>query len=246
MLVRMKFRRSVILAYCATAFALAQQAVTVRPKEIDDVLINPGIGFMTFHKANGGPINPENQGHPETSMDYLRVYWNFFEPQRGEYRWEVIENALKAAHAKGQTLMFRIMPYGTDASNDVPVWFRGMMGPEPTWNNPKSKVRTDPEDPRYLQYYGGMVREIGRRYDGHPDLDSIDISIVGAWGEGAGSAALSQPRREALVDCYLETFHKTPLVMLLTDEETNKYGISRRPVGWRVDCLREQGRCPML
>lgn len=43
------------------------------------------------------------------------------------------------------------------------------------------------------------------------------------------------------MDCYLETFHKTPLVMLLTDEKTNKYGISRRPVGWRVDCLSDMG-----
>ncbi|HSB17350.1 MAG TPA: hypothetical protein VLE22_23070 [Bryobacteraceae bacterium] len=81
----------------------------MRPKEIDDVLINPGIGFMTFHKANGGPINPTNQGQPETSMDYLRTYWNFFEPRRGEYRWDVIESALRVAHAKRQTLMFRIM-----------------------------------------------------------------------------------------------------------------------------------------
>ena len=59
--------------------------------------------------------------------------------------------------------------------------------------------------------------------------------------EGAGSAQLTQPTREALVDCYLETFRKTPLMMLLTDEETNKYGISQAAVGWRVDCLGDMG-----
>ena len=32
---------------------LAQSVVTVRPQEIDDVLINPGIGFMTFQRFNG-------------------------------------------------------------------------------------------------------------------------------------------------------------------------------------------------
>ena len=29
--------------------------------------------------------------------------------------------------------------------------------------------------------------------------------------------------------------------MLLTDEKTNKYGLSRRAVGWRVDCLGDMG-----
>ena len=31
------------------------------------------------------------------------------------------------------------------------------------------------------------------------------------------------------------------LVMLLTDEKTNRYGLSRRAVGWRVDCLGDMG-----
>jgi hypothetical protein len=29
------------------------QTITVRPKEIDDVLNNPGIGFTTFQRFNG-------------------------------------------------------------------------------------------------------------------------------------------------------------------------------------------------
>jgi hypothetical protein len=69
----------------------------------------------------------------------------------------------------------------------------------------------------------------------------VDLSIVGAWGEGAGSAELSDATRRALVDSYLESFSRTPLIMLLTDGKTNKYGISRKPVGWRVDCLGDMG-----
>jgi Domain of unknown function (DUF4832) len=137
--------------------------------------------------------------------------------------------------------MFRIMPYGSGPGNEVPDWYREMVGPEPQRLGPDSKVRTDPEDPRYLAYFGGTVREIGRRYDGHPDLESVDLSIVGAWGEGAGSADLSQATREALVNSYLDAFKTTPLLMLLTDEKTNKYGISKADVGWRVDCLGDMG-----
>ena len=43
------------------------------------------------------------------------------------------------------------------------------------------------------------------------------------------------------MDAYLEAFNKTPLVMLLTDAKTNSYGISKKPVGWRVDCLGDMG-----
>ena len=76
---------------------------------------------------------------------------------------------------------------------------------------------------------------------GHPSLESVDLSIVGAWGEGAGSADLSDATRRALVDGYTDNFRQTPLVMLMTDEKTNKYGLSRRDVGWRVDCLGDMG-----
>ena len=50
-----------------------------------------------------------------------------------------------------------------------------------------------------------------------------------------------QETREALVDCYLDAFRKTHLIMLLTDEKTNKYGLSKRDVGWRIDYLGDLG-----
>jgi hypothetical protein len=82
---------------------------------------------------------------------------------------------------------------------------------------------------------------MGQRYDGHPDLEAVDLSIVGAWGEGAGSELLSQPAREALVDSYTDVFRKTPLIALLMDRETNMYANSQISVGWRVDCIGDLG-----
>ena len=241
-----------------SAAALSQEKVVVRPEEIDDVLVNPGIGFMTFQRFNGDKLNEgkkwtegypieyqefdgnlENENHPMTSLAYFRVYWKFIEPGKGEYRWDLLDKALETAAARGQTLLLRIAPYGTGEDNDVPDWYRAMLGDEK--GLAEKKWRTDPEDPRYAEHFGGMIRDLGARYDGHPDLESVDLSIVGAWGEGAGSARLSQKTREALVDSYLEAFPKTHLVMLLTDAKTNGYGLSKRAVGWRVDCLGDLG-----
>lgn len=251
-----------VLLACAFAVPLlAQQPVIARPKEIDDVLINPGIGFMTFQRFNGDALNEgtrwtegfpiayqefkgslKNQNHPDTAMAYFRVYWRYIEPEPGKFAWEQFDNALKTAHSRGQTLMIRIAPYGSsgEQKDDVPDWYRKIMGDE-KGKMPVQKWRTDPEDPRYAKAFGDMIRAFGKRYDGHPSLESVDLSIVGAWGEGSGSAELTQKTREALVDAYLEAFQKTPLVMLLTDAKTNSYGISKKPVGWRVDCLGDMG-----
>ena len=236
----------------------AQDAVIVRPVEIDDVLVNPGIGFMTFQRFNGDDLNAgqgwtegfpieyqdwdgdlANDHHPATSIAYFRVYWKFIEPESGQYRWDLIDRALDTARSRGQSLMLRIAPYGTGPERDVPDWYRGMLGDEGTL--PEKKWQTNPEDPRYAHHFGGLIRAMGQRYDGHPDLESVDMSIVGAWGEGAGSNLLTQGTREALIDSYTESFTRTPLVMLLTDEKTNRYGLSRRDVGWRVDCLGDMG-----
>jgi Domain of unknown function (DUF4832)/Beta-galactosidase len=253
-------RKHALTALLFAAAAFAQDPVVVRPKEIDDVLVNPGIGFMTFQRFNGDALNEgtkwtegypiayqpfkgslENKNHPMTSIAYFRVYWKFIEPEEGKYRWDLLDNAMRTAHDRRQTLMLRIAPYGTEKDNDVPDWYRKVSGEDASEKLPDRKWRVNPENPNYARYFGRMVRALGARYDGHPDLELVDISIVGAWGEGAGTDLLSQPTREALMDAYVESFKKTPLAIQPTDEKTSAYANSKMPVGWRVDCLGDMG-----
>ncbi|MBK8884898.1 MAG: DUF4832 domain-containing protein [Bacteroidales bacterium] len=234
----------------------------IKPKETDEVLINPGIGFMTFQRFNGDELNEgsgwtegfpieyqkfdgdlTNRDHPATTIAYWRIYWKYIEPEKGKYRWDMLDKALEVARARGQTLLLRIAPYGTGDERDVPSWYRKMTGPGKNWkfNSDVNGWMVDAEDPRYAEYFGGMIRALGERYDGHPDLEAVDISIVGAWGEGAGSELLTQTAREALINSYTESFRKTPLIALLMDKKTNMYADSQIPVGWRVDCIGDLG-----
>ena len=141
--------------------------------------------------------------------------------------------------------MLRVAPYGsgTEKKRDVPDWYREMVGDESQWryDNPVNKWLVDAEDPRYAKYFGGLISEIGKRYDGHPGLEAVDLSIVGAWGEGAGSELLSEKTYKALIDAYTDHFKITPLIILLMDEKTNGYARSQIDLGWRVDCIGDLG-----
>ncbi|RED54472.1 DUF4832 domain-containing protein [Cohnella phaseoli] len=230
--------------------------INARPKLIDDVLINPGIGFMTFQRFNGDKLNEgkgwtegspivyqdfdgnlENENHPATTIAYFRVYWKYMEPEKGNYRWDLIDHAIATARQRKQTLLLRIAPYGANDKEDVPAWYREALGTPPPRFDDGPGWMVDPEDPTYAEHFGRFIRALGSRYDGHPDLESIDLSIVGSWGEGIGSNLLSQTAREALVSAYTDSFKETPLIMLLTDDKTNGFGLSQANVGWRVDCL---------
>src|SRR5690606_20262404 len=122
--------------------------------------------------------------YPQTSIAYFRIQWKALEPERGKYQWEFIDALLKLAHQRGQTLMLRVSPYKWRAELDVPVWYREMVGGKSpdqrtTTGFAHEKWVVDPEDPRYAEYYGGLIRALGNRYDGHADLESIDVSLVG-------------------------------------------------------------------
>lgn len=261
----MKISAILLLFISITISSIKGQELTrILPREIDDVLINPGIGFTTFQRFNGDTLNTglrwteghpidyqpftgdlKTKDHPMTSIAYFRVYWRYLESEQGKYNWEMIETALRTAQDRKQSLMLRIAPYGSGKEpndpTDIPAWFRKMIGSRNEWSPSGNGWRVDAEDPRYAEYFCKVISELGKRFDGHPALEAVDLSIVGFWGEGSGSELLSDNTRKKLVNAYTDNFKKTPLLMLLTDEKTNKYGLSQADVGWRVDCLGDMG-----
>ena len=61
-----------------------------------------------------------------------------------------------------------------------------------------------------------FIKRLGERYDGHPDIDHVDLGSVGWWGEWhlSGSKNCKLPtleNRKKIVDAYLAAFKKTPL-----------------------------------
>ncbi len=90
-----------------------------------------------------------------------------------------------------------------------------------------------------------LIQRLGARYDGHPDLDHVDLGSVGWWGEWhmSGSKTGKMPTMETrtqIVDAYVQAFRKTPLLMLIGGGECLTHA-AQRGAGWRADCLGDMG-----
>jgi len=242
-----------LLLAAATCGLAQDDTVVVRPTEIDDVLVNPGMGITTFQRFNGDPPNPglewseegplaklataaSKPDFPDTSIAYCRWFWSALEPVRGEVHWEIIDHALDEARAHHQTLAIRLMPY--DPRHPLPEWYQNSGARRANQPTDKDGKIWQPDftDPLFLKYWGEVVAAAGERYDGHPYLDSVDISSVGYWGEGWSPYMPPFSYQKALIDIWLDAFKRTPLLMNFDEPQALTYG-AQHGAGWRLDCL---------
>jgi hypothetical protein len=231
-------------------FAKHEVIQRVRPKEYKGYLDNPHRGTTTFQRFNGDPLYPgerwndavapvefapftgaprdlTNGPYPGTTVSYCRWVWSVIEPEKGKYRWDIIDGALKAAHERGQTLQVRLQPNAGRAPYPAWFWETGAA------RDSKSRGQPDFNDPNYVRHWTELVRAFAARYDGHPDLESFDVAYAGPCGETGGNA--TDATAEKLVDAYLDGFKKTRLIAMLGTHGSQYAIAKRKDVGWRVD-----------
>jgi len=248
------FARSMLLLLGAATNMSAEErnVVVVRPNEIRDVLLNPGMGITTFQRFNGQELNPpfkwselgpekklspatNRPDFPDASISYCRWYWNVLEPEQGKFNWAIVDLAIAEARAHGQTLAIRLMPYSNQ--DPLPEWFRQSGAKRANKDSDKDGKIWQPDfsDPLYLKYWGELVAEAGKRYDGNPSLDSVDISSVGYWGEGWSPYMPAFSVQKELIDIWFHAFRHTCLLMNFDEPEALAYG-TQQGAGWRLDC----------
>ena len=221
-------------------------ATIVAPVESDEVLVNPGMGFTTASMLDG-----DVPGYPQSSIAYYRWYWDELEPGEGEYNWKMVDSVLALVRSHGQRLATRIMP--ANGRPRIPDWYRktGAKGWEFIAESTQNAGRTNPSwmpdhaDPLYEKYMGGLVKAFAKRYDGHPDIDHVDIGSYGHWGEWHLSFVKEKESypfeiKKMIIDWYLEGFKKTPLV-IPEDAEDGLIYATEHGTGWRADCIGDYG-----
>jgi len=213
--------------------------VTVIPREIDDLLPNPHMGIQTTGKPKSEV--PGLDGIPSRGI-YRRFYWNQIEPTEGDIRFDRIDDLISKGKREGQFFSFRVMCIGDRGSkrNFSPVWLRE-KGCNGWWNDGNWVPNMD--DPVFKKYHYRLIRELGKRYDGDPWVEWVDIGTVGYWGEWHALRndfpLPSVDTRREIIDLYFEAFPSKYKIMLIgADEGMLEYAVSRG-AGVRSDGMGE-------
>ncbi len=241
---------AVCLALVLTAWgrpaAAGADVVRVVPEETDELLANSGMGWQTFHHTRD-----QDRNLPDwipSTVHYARWGWGQIEPRPGEIDHAFLDRVLEQTRAAGQRLAFRVMCCSTSPGRPYhPDWLDDVGGRIiiADYSNQKELPIPDLDDPEVLARHLDFVRRLGARYDGHSDIDHVDLGTVGWWGEWhmSSSTVARMPtveNRRQIIDAYANAFKKTPLVMLIGDSESLAYA-AERGAGWRADCLGDMG-----
>lgn len=232
------------------------ETTTVRPKPIDDVLYNPGVGVEMWNRTTWGRT-PDP--YPKVKVTYYRWYWHQIEPERGTIRWDIIDAAFEDAAKNGDRLGFRLMTVGgrhqgsyqgTTGHMAVPDWWAERVGG--FWYGPSDSDRRtfwpDYNGEAFLEEVERIMNAFGDRYRDHPALNHIDTSFFGCWGEQNDACVRPRVDREKhwwtpetyrkAIDIQLAAFPETPFMQLgKTDTEIYDYPMKEKKLGWRVDCF---------
>jgi len=236
----------------------------VELQDTGEVLFNPGMGFSDFHFSWGDPYAPppypDPSRYPPSTVAYFRWYWDEIEPSPGAIDFDLIDAVIANARerSEGERLAFRVMTL--EEQTRMPGWLRGApYNVEGTTHG--GIFVPDYRGEVFLRETERLLLALGERYDGHPDVDHVDIGVVGCWGEwntacvggqsfcalyglSEGGCESVSEAFERIVDMHFEAFPNTPKVMLLGDEGVTAEALVHaveRGAGWRADCLGDWG-----
>jgi len=204
------------------------------------------MGWQTFHRTRDNDRNLPDW--IPTTVHYARWGWGTLEPEPGRIDESFLDGVLQETRAAGQQLAFRVMCCSTSPGRPYhPAWLERVGGKVLTvdYGSQKDLNVPDLDDSTVLARHLDFITRLGARYDGHPDLDHVDLGTVGWWGEWhmSGSEIGRMPTAEhqrQIIDTYVSAFQRTPLLMLIGGDDSLRYA-AERGAGWRADCLGDMG-----
>ena len=201
----------------------------------------PGVGWQTFFRT--AQDDPALTGLPfKSGCAYMRWTWGDLEPAEGQYAFDMIDDWLRRCRAANQALAFRVMLSWPGHEGTIPQWLidKGIIYTYSPCPEEGAHYEVDIEEPIVNELHEKLIRALGERYDGHPDLALVDIGSVGLWGEWHNycdpDLMPSDAARKAIIDLYYEAFPNTPLTALVDDRPNVLYANSKGRSGWRGDC----------
>ena len=266
------FKVVLAVALLAAPLASAHNTISVSPKTIADVLVNPGKGWIVY----GWPDSCSAELLSLCSTAYDRYEWSQIEPAEGKFNWKPIDDQIAAWKAAGKGFAFGVMCLNshTDSTGGytTPKWVFD-AGARYTAVNLKSlrdeysgspgvRIVPDFADPIFISKQTHFLAALAKRYDGNSDLAFIDIRAYGNWGENHmwpfDLPDIPADNYRAMIQRHLDLFHHTTLELsagshhfdeVLDWASRHGVGIRRDGIGGNSDgseCARSLGHAPAV
>jgi hypothetical protein len=221
---------AVLLGCLMAGPARAEETTTVidlrKDQDADAVIENPGKGLYHHYYDNSTTVYPSKREEidaiPACRQLYIRIPWSVLEPRQGQFDWSRIDDLVRDYQPGGYTFSFRISCKETGYVYATPEWVRlagakgGFFKADPNWGENAWEPVWD--DPVFLKHLETFLNELGRRYDGKPWLEYVDIGSIGDWGEGHTHFGSRKPVplevRRKHIDLHRAALPKTPLALI--------------------------------
>jgi hypothetical protein len=175
---------------------------------------------------------------------YERFDWSTLESAPGTFNFQPIDGALAAAQAAGQRLAFRVMGYEDGDGGPVGLRNAGFPGFSFTFDGATSVWWPDLDQPVVQADLAQLIAALGQRYGAHPGIDSVDVGIVGDWGEQHFWATSPTPPfpSTATLEWLGRQFNASFQVPVIIGGDLWNSNLAafnadiQSGMGWRVDC----------
>ena len=197
------------------------------------VLRNPHKGWYWHYIDNGCASPAYRSGHdpddllldfPGLNHLYLRFDWADIEKSEGVFDWGYFDEIFEKWGGAGYRFSFRPCTYeGQGIPLATPEWVFDAGAEYKIFNGAR-----EPEygDPVFLDKLEAFMAEFGRKYNGHPLVETVDIGTYGIWGEGhnwlGSDKAWPLWVMKRHVDLHVKYFPDTQILM--NDEMINHRG----------------------
>jgi hypothetical protein len=196
------------------------------------VLRNPHKGWF-WHYIDNSCLRPQyRQEHdpndhledfPGLNHLYLRFDWGDIEKEEGNLDWSYIDQIMEKWGKLGYRFSMRICTY--EGNPKIPfstpeyVYKAGARG----YMLSDGRIEPDYGDPIYLEKLGAFMELAGKKFNGDPRLELIDVGTFGTWGEGhtfrGSNRVYSAEVLRTHIDLHVKNFPNT--VILLNDDHIN-------------------------
>ena len=199
------------------------------------VLRNPHKGWYWHYIDNGyGRDNYRALHDPADHLTdfpglnhlYLRFDWGDIEREEGVFDWSYIDAIMETWSAFDYRFAFRVCTYEGSSANPslqyaTPKWVYDAGARYICCAN--GALEPDYGDPVFLDKLARFMSEFGRRFDGDPRVELVDIGTFGTWGEGHTAYGTEKTWPvdvlKAHIDLHADNFPHKPI--LFNDDMVN-------------------------